>query len=486
MKRTTLLLFAALTVLSLVVMPVVAAPADLIVSQPSWVESDASVDRSGDSPTYTVKGSRQEIVLASAPHSAVMDRGIVGGGDASLQYDARLDRYVFTADSDGTYELFWIVDDSATPNTSNNTTVSTRTRYTASLDVSQTDMVTIPAERQKELKSNVGRYEEVCSEFNDAAPDLSCEQALERGLGFVKFIEQPFGGFVTFTLSILLMLAASPQGWMLAGLILLAVGFAFSGLTREVHRLQRLFKDREDVEREKAELLGQRRRQNAATLEWSDVVGPDRAEDLRQHFGTPRACLDQLTAVLADTDITSLKLQLYHQAGYGLRWINRENGDYRLVENASDDEKENLIDPETARVIDPEDLPDQIYNHPDVDLLDCDALRYEESGDFAEQFDVEVGDGKDAIYRYEDDFVEMLTRLLRQVDDGPTTDIESGRVEPGMPLVDALVGAALRLRDQHHYPIRETARVLDRLSERDMDPTRQLDDKIEGVHESDD
>lgn len=172
MTRTSLAL-TGLLVLSLIAgaAPAVAQTgpqtesADLAISQPHY--ADGEIQRTTENGTVVYQGSTVPLELAPQNFDAanVVDYGVeTEGGGAQLSYNRDFDQFVFNADADGTYQLYWSVERQVQVQneSGNGTHIETRgQRYTASIRLSNTtEMIHQPAGSLQETRKKAANWDE--------------------------------------------------------------------------------------------------------------------------------------------------------------------------------------------------------------------------------------------------------------------------------------------------------------------------------------
>lgn len=144
--------------------------ASLTIEQPHYVGSDVDVDTTGNYTTYTLEGVEHNVKLDNVgPNATVIDYGIEED-EGSLSEHSAFDYYRFTADSDGTYHAYFVVETEETTTANNTTTTETvRERRVAQLDVSKTDQQAVGGDRLSDLQESANKWDDWTSTVTSIA-----------------------------------------------------------------------------------------------------------------------------------------------------------------------------------------------------------------------------------------------------------------------------------------------------------------------------
>lgn len=223
-----ILLVAALLIASAIAPGALAAgaisdhdePAELHIEQPHYVSDDVVVDTSGNHTTYEVSGGEHLIVPNNFDQDALIDYGVEEEqGDLTINQD--LDQLVFTAEADGTYHLYFVVEEEQTrevevepddeggetddsdadpqgedaedtaPETETET-YTTQQRYVAQIQASDVNQELIGAGEREELRQDAANWQEWEESVKDVAgADANIEHQSQVALTLLNVRNNP-------------------------------------------------------------------------------------------------------------------------------------------------------------------------------------------------------------------------------------------------------------------------------------------------------
>lgn len=223
--------------------------ADLEIQQPHYVDDDVSLDTTGNYTTYELEGSSHDIAFGGLDENAsVIDYG-VEEDEGSLSEHTTFDGYQFDAESDGTYHVYFVVEDEQTVTEGNETTTETvRERHVAQLAVSGTDTAYVSSTQLEEYQNAAAKWFDWESDIEAiAGPNVDVDQQTDIAGELLNLRHNPTAALTGDFLGVFLMLFITASGFM----VLLLFG-AYHLLT--TRSLRKRTNEREELEAEEAEL----------------------------------------------------------------------------------------------------------------------------------------------------------------------------------------------------------------------------------------
>lgn len=252
--------------------------ADLAISQPSWVDNDVDVDRSGNVSVYSVRGATVQIAPQNFDADAVVDARVRPDG-AELSYDERFDYYVLSTETNGTFTLSWTVREQTRVNrTIDNETVRVVTnatrRYQARVNVETQDIRHLTADSLETTRRQADNWTTLVGEWRAFAPDRSVESLAEFSITAIR-TRYDWTSWLTGTWGVVILtLVSSVSGLLLLGIDRTRELISYYLLQREINRRESLDADRADLE-EQLDRIDEHER----TLELGDSDLHDWIED---------------------------------------------------------------------------------------------------------------------------------------------------------------------------------------------------------------
>ena len=206
-KRTGLLVVALLVLSSLgpALSIAAAAPqtetAQLAIDQPHYVEKDAKTTTENGTTVYHASGVPLEISPQNFEANNVVDYGVLtDGGNAELSYNDAFEEFVFTADKQGTYTLYFSVERhvSVANESGNGTRVETRQqRYTAKIRLAVVaDMVHQPASDLEATRKKAEKWDDWNATVQDVQGIVGNSVFAKVGLAKPPTTEETMQGMV--------------------------------------------------------------------------------------------------------------------------------------------------------------------------------------------------------------------------------------------------------------------------------------------------
>lgn len=337
--------------------------AELSIQQPHYIDSDVSTSSANGTTVYHIRGGRAEIATQNFEAGDVVDYGVeTQGGDAQLSYDRKFGEFVFNAESNGTYRLYWSVEEKVTVEneTDNSTHVETRSqRYVAMVRIEgQTDMVHKPAGWDSELQQKAAKWDE----FKHTVDELRGDSLLVRlGIKDEKstdtIIQQMVTAYLTvhsplqmltgnFT-AIVVLVGTTLGGWLFIATViaplLVTIGFAYYKLNRHESIEAQEGKLSERV----ADLDLKEAKAKLANWVFNDVTDDDYyAQGLREEGRNPLQAIPNRESKLSGMNVFHAYLQAMAQCGY-VAVV-----DERLSPDGGDDDAGEIVDAHVAHEAD--------------------------------------------------------------------------------------------------------------------------------------
>ncbi|AUX09288.1 hypothetical protein AArcSl_1659 [Halalkaliarchaeum desulfuricum] len=289
MKR---LVLTALVVLVLVGIPAAAAvddvqSAELEIDQPHYIDDRIVTDDSGTVTLYEASGPELLLTLENV-NGSVVDYGVEEDGGA-LKRHPDLDAWVFEAEADATYSLWWAVEETQVIEEDNETTTETvETRYEARLRVDQTSMQhyeTGVVEDIREDAQSWQNWEDAVQSERIAGTDADIEEETDAALGLLRLRHNPIEALTGDFTSLLLTLFIT-----LSGLVIVAMAVGAHLWSRrqdiiEQRRRRKLDAERADLEEQLDAMEAHERQAALEGLDWNDIFPDDVARAFRETLG---------------------------------------------------------------------------------------------------------------------------------------------------------------------------------------------------------
>lgn len=505
MKRLTLLLIAV--VLSGMFVPTAAVGAetqqraDLLIEQPSYIDSSVEIEQTKDTVVYRVRGGEHNIRLQNADHADVVSAGIEDGS-GSLVYNAQSDAYEFdTEGKEGSTTLFWEVEQTETREVQegNETVMRNETitvRYTAVIQAKDVDWAHRPVEADKELQTKANNWESVKQEAESLAPNQDTEEVISSAFTYFRFFDSPFSTFVADMRATLTLMFLRPGGWVITGIFLgvSLIGLAYGARYR--NRTQKQFEDLADLQVEKDEAYLQKvRRIVLQQNDWNQFLPDDLSRSMRDFFGrNVWQGYKQYLQIRSPIHIKGVVLQMMAQIGYTGRVERDDAGDIvdaHVVDDTRADGGTTGDRVDLAR-LDPDDAKDRefiaatpgnslnedVFNA-DIDMQAVDfgiGHREIDDSDLLDEINPDVpGDFED-----EEQLAMILAELIQFVTEHQHTD-ELGRPNRNMDIVSFLAEMDSVLADEADFALGQIQKRLLLKAAEEMDPGDDLQDTVDRV-----
>ena len=470
-------------------------PADLAVDQPHYVSGDVSRQSANGTTVYEVSGAEIELVPQNFDADRVTGFGTTTG-NGSLEYDRAKGEYVLSASETGTYELYWIVEetvvvDDGTGNQSDNSTsgsdpqTATRERrYEARVRVTGgLDLVHRPASSIEDQQTAASNWREFNSTLHQrglvGASDV--ETTLEEMIAWYELRKNPQEALTGGVIATLIILVST-----VGGLLIVVVFFGYHAramdvLRRELQKHEALKAEEGAAKDAVADLQALQNQQALQNLAPQDLSGFDDidAGAMQDAFGeTVHDAWVEFLSATQPRHLIADRLRAMGAEGWVAVVDERDaNGN---IMTAHLEHRHDLPDGPTAADggldADGDDLDVVALDSTDETTLAAvrDALDSWDSGPLRE-FDLPDADvdttGADVTYnsadletlierlevdmRYFEDeraFGEVLYELLASVENSPECDSE-GRPDSIRWTLSHYLKLAQRLDDRHGYPL---------------------------------
>ena len=497
---TSRLAIVGLLVLSLVggaVAPVAgqAAPqtesADLAISQPHY--ADGEIRQTTENGTVVYQGSTPPLEIAPQNFAAadVVDYGVeTDGGGAQLTYNREFDQFVFSADADGTYELYWSVERrvEVQNESGNGTHIETRgQRYTASIRLSGlTEMVHQPAGALEDTRADAAKWRD----WNDTVASVqgTIGKSLPVKLGLVEppSTEQTMQGMVNAYLTfraplhmltgnytqILTLVGMTLGGWLFVATVIIPLLAVIIVLAYRSNRFETTEADEGKLSKRVGEQQRKEDRQKLANTTHNDVWDGDDyiAGAMREEGEDPLTAVSNLFSKFRPRSVIHARLQAMDAAGWTAVVDRRANsdggdGDGEAVVQEAHLARESDVDDDTETVsldVDPDDKlldaldwsQQEIYE--DFDLADADLDPSDISETPVESYSLEeVIDLTDLDMRQFDDetqAAQAMIEFLEFIRDHEFTG-DHGEIDSLRYALEHHLRAANVLEDRFHLPV---------------------------------
>lgn len=498
MRRITLLL-ASLLVASVVATTGASAaletrPADLAIEQPHYIDGDVSRSSANGTTVYEAEGDRLLLSPQNFAPGDVVSSGVEeSAGELSLDKD--LGVYTFKPSKDGSYNVYWTVEETrqtttpsgnstangtaANATTSSTETETVRVQYTAVLRVETGDRQHIPAgelEAQREAAANWSEFEGAVKSEEVAGPDADMGEESQLAVNLLKLRHHPASALTGNFTQILLSLFIT-----LGGLFVLLLFVVYHYLSRRSdikfrHKRESLDAERADLEDQLLEAEERERLSALEGMDWNDIFPDDVARAFREAFG--ETVLDgflELQESLLPSNLIRDRLEAMSDEYVAV--VEREDvatDGGEDVDESDDvaarivdaevrpaDELEDVDDVETVGLEEPsEDLVDALeWDDPELRSFDLPAQELDQSEfsttlegatleELIQEYDVEMR-------QFENNrevFAEYLLEFLTSVHEHEFTD-EEGRVRPIRYALNLFLRTSRLLDERHETPL---------------------------------
>ncbi|QZP37085.1 hypothetical protein [Halobaculum magnesiiphilum] len=404
-KRISLLVALALiaTLFGPAISVGVAAPqttdAELAISQPHYVDGEIQTSSANGTSVYQAGAVPLSIVPQNFAADNVVDYGIeTDGGNAELTYDEAMDRFVSTADADGTYAVYWSVErEVAVENESGNgSRIETRReRYTSKIRLSGlTDMVHQPAGDLEATREQADKWSEWNATVNDARETIGNGLLVQIGLASPPTTQETLQGMVNAYLTfkaplhmltgnytqILTLITFTFGGWLFVATVILPLIVVIAGLAYRSNRFEITEAEEGRLSKRAGEMAKREDQQSLANDTHNDVWDDDYiASAMRAEGDDPLTATTNWLAKFRPRYQFHARLQAMAADGWvGVvdRRVRSDGG-----EESGDGDNGASTDTETASIVDAhvarEDAVDEdadtvsLNVTPDDDLLDA-------------------------------------------------------------------------------------------------------------------
>lgn len=502
-NRTQLLVALALvaTLLGPAVSVGVAAPqttdAELAITQPHYVDGSIETTSANGTTVYQAGAVPLEIVPQNFAADNVIDYGIeTDGGGAELAYDEELGEFVFMADADGTYSVFWSVErEVAVENeTGNGSHIETRReRYMAKIRLSGlTDMVHQPTADLEETRAQADKWQEWNATVNDARETIGTGLLVQVGLASPPTTQETLQGMVNAYLTfkaplhmltgnytqILTLITFTFGGWLFVATVILPLIVVIAGLAYRSNRFEITEADEGRLSKRAGEMAKHEDQRSLANDTHNDVWDDDYiAAAMRNEGDDPLTATTNWLAKFRPRYQFHARLQAMAADGWVAVVDQRvhSDGGEATDGDASDTEAASIVDAHVARkdTVDEESETVSLNVTPDDDLLE--ALNWSQI-EIWEEFDlleadidptevrttpVDVFDLEELIKltdldmrQFEDErhAAQNMVELFRFIRQNPLTD-EHGTPDTLRYGLEHHLRAARLLDERFHMPI---------------------------------
>ena len=374
----------------------VAAPqttdADLAISQPHYVDGSIETTSANGTTVYQAGAVPLEIVPQNFAADNVVDYGIeTDGGGAELTYDEAMGEFVFTADADGTYSVFWSVERQvAVENASGNGShiETQRERYTAKIRLSGlTDMVHQPAGDLKETRAQADKWAEWNATVNDARETIGNGLLVQVGLASPPTTQETLQGMVNAYLTfkaplhmltgnytqILTLITFTFGGWLFVATVIVPLIVVIASLAYRSNRFEITEADEGRLSKRAGEMAKREDQQSLANDTHNDVWDDDYiAAAMRNEGDDPLTATTNWLAKFRPRYQFHARLQAMAADGWVAVVDRRVRSDGGGESGEGDSETASIVDAHVARedAVDDDSETVSLNVTPDDDLLD--------------------------------------------------------------------------------------------------------------------
>lgn len=250
--------------------------ATVAIHQPDYVDDDVRTTTSNGNTIYVASGEELLVTPTNIDTADVVETG-VEESEGQLRYDGQFDHYVFTPGVNGTYTLFWVVEEEQTVgNESDATTETVQQRYAATIKVERTayeHAAPGTIDQYREDAANWREWEDqLTSEFGESI-DVETRTQVAFNLLRIRYnpIETITGGQI---LAILIMLV-SIGGATLMALDRLRELATTWPLVKELNKRKSLDSDRSDLDETLDEYDAVERERKIVKMNPADIFDDD-------------------------------------------------------------------------------------------------------------------------------------------------------------------------------------------------------------------
>lgn len=412
--------------------------ADVAVEQPHYINSDVQTT-AGENGTQTIEatGELLRIKPQNFDREDVTNFGIERTTDtATLSENRDLGLYELETTSNGTFTLYWIVEETRQVNNSSQTV---EVRYNTRVNVDQDNLRHVEAgvvEEGQEDAANWSSFAAAVQSERVAGTDANMDEEAQTAINLLRLKYHPFSALTGHFTGLLLTLFLTLSGLVL---VMLAVGMHLASRRKDIveqRRQRKLDSERADLEDELDAIEEHERLSALEGMDWNDVPDFDdaTARSFREQLGetvldgwltiesvlTPETLVRDRLQAMADTHVAVRDpVPDGGTAVDGGSWTLTPKGDLPEDGDRQVCELDNLTDDVVAGLDwdDPElrefDLSEADINH----VLDIDEL--------TDGLGVDIG--RD--FEDEQQFNHYLVQFLQTVVDHEYTD-KDGRVRP--------------------------------------------------------
>lgn len=469
--------------------------ADLSITSESWADQPTRTETDDGTPVYVVHGQSHVISLQNAPHENVETFG-VGNPAATFRQDDGSDHYVFEATEEGTYEVFFVVEETrAVEKTENNSTVTVdetvTTRYEAIIKVEDVHYVHKPKAEYDDLSNASANWSQVETYCDEVLPNKDYNTCVSRAFNAVRTIQQPFANLEGTITTMLTLRFTTIGGILWTGLQGIGLIVIVRGLATEVQRYRGRLVDVKEIDEQAARNENAAAKKSMQKIPLADVMNDHHARALREKLGL-RNLWDLSSFVLATIHPMRIKTYVLRGMGHDGYWADVTRAQAGHVESVRLFREE---DEEDARERVDGDLVDLTTIDEDDDVLD--AIEYRDLDSRAVVGNVErinlplVGDDDLETYIEEsqlavpeefDDaraFAECLGTAIQDAAKHAHFTDDDSRIRPERHLLAVLMDVVTVATDMYDVHLDFYADVLLAISEED-DIDARLDASLEG------
>ncbi len=357
--------------------------AELAISQPHYADGDVQQSTSNGTVVYEAGAAPIEIAPQNFDAANVVDWGVeTQGGNAELTYDREFDEFEFSADADGTYELYWSVErEIRVQNESGNGThIETESqRYTALVRLSGlTEMVHQPAGELDQTRQQAEKWQEWNATVAEVQDTIGTSLPVKVGLAEPPSTQETLQGMVNAYLTfraplhmltgnytqILTLVSMTLGGWLFVATIIVPLLVIIAGLAYRSNRFETTEADEGKLSKRVGEQQRQEDLKQLANARHSDIwEGDDHmAGSMRDAGDDPLVAMSNLFNRIRPRQLMHARLQAMHAAGWTAvveEWSSPDGGDgeERMVERARVAKADNVDDGlvTTTLAVDPDD-----------------------------------------------------------------------------------------------------------------------------------
>lgn len=290
--------------------------AALDIHQPTWIDTDPTVDRRSNQTIYEVRGDRFEIALENVDHDHVEQARVVDGG-ADVEHDTDRDLWIVEPDGEGTVAIQWVAAEPVIDDEGNETGEVERTQYAASLRVSDTEWEHLQVDELESVEQDAANWSAVEREAEQIAPDRSTESVLSTGFGAAEFLISPFSSLTADIQGTLIMMTMRPGGLLVLGTFLSLIAITAAAGFRWRHRFQTQLGDHDRIQEELTDAWLQKARRVLQQCDWPDLF-PDHVAQTMHDLWGPNVWqgFKNYQLLRSPTHTKGLWLQMMSQIGY--------------------------------------------------------------------------------------------------------------------------------------------------------------------------